>query len=50
MVKVNVDNFRAAETALVFDNQLALTGGVNQRFHYRAPTPVDKQGARHLEI
>ncbi len=29
MVKVNVDNFRAAETALMFDNQLALSGGIN---------------------
>lgn len=43
MVKVNVDNFRAAETALMFDNQLALTGGVNRWFHYRKPTPVDNQ-------
>lgn len=43
MEKVNVDNFRAAETALMFDNQLGLTGGVNEWFHYRAPTPVDNQ-------
>lgn len=43
MVKVNVDNFRAAETALMYDNQLALSGGVNQWFHYRVPTSVDEQ-------
>jgi hypothetical protein len=43
MIRVNVDNFRAAETALIFDNQLGLTGGVNQWIHYRAPTPVDQQ-------
>ena len=43
MVKVNVDNFRAAETALMYDNQLALSGGVNQWFHYRVPTSVKEQ-------
>jgi hypothetical protein len=43
MIPVNVDNFRAAETALVLDNQLVLTGGINRWFHYREPTPVDKQ-------
>lgn len=43
MVRVNVDNFRAAETARILDDQLRMAGGVNQFFHYRAPTPVDKQ-------
>jgi hypothetical protein len=43
MIPVSVDNFRAAETALVFDNQLVLIGGINRWFHYREPTPVDKQ-------
>jgi hypothetical protein len=43
MIPVNVDNFRAAETALVLDKQLVLTGGINRWFHYREPTPVDKQ-------
>lgn len=43
MVKVNVDNFREAETALIFDNTLAMTGGINEWVHYRVPTPVDKQ-------
>jgi hypothetical protein len=43
MIPVSVDDFRAAETALVFENQLALTGGINRWFHYREPTPVDKQ-------
>jgi hypothetical protein len=27
----------------MFDNQLAMAGGVNEWFHYRAPTPVDAQ-------
>lgn len=43
MTQVNVDNFRAAETARMFDGLLATTSGVNQWFHYRAPTPVDAQ-------
>jgi hypothetical protein len=42
-VGVNVDNFREAETARMFDSFLALTGGVNRWFHYRTPTPVDNQ-------
>lgn len=40
---VNVDNFRAAETARLFDDALKVTGGVNLWFHYRAPTGVDNQ-------
>lgn len=43
MTQVNVDNFRAAETARMFDGILAMTGGVNQWLHYRAPTPVKAQ-------
>ncbi len=43
VVQVNVDNFRAAETALMYDNQLGLSGGVNQWFHYRVPTSVENQ-------
>lgn len=42
-VRVNVDNFRAAETARMFDQILALAGGVNHWFHFRAPTPVENQ-------
>ena len=42
-VHVNIDNFREAETARMLDDFLALTGGVNRWFHYRAPTPVDSQ-------
>jgi hypothetical protein len=41
--RVNVDNFREAETARMFDNILAITGGVNRWFHYRLPTPVERQ-------
>ena len=40
---VNVDNFRAAETARVFDDILKRSGGINQWFHYREPTGVDNQ-------
>lgn len=40
---VNVDNFRAAETARLFDDSLKLMGGINQWFHYRNPTGVDNQ-------
>ena len=42
-MRVNVDNFRAAETARMFDGQLAIAGGTNQWFHYREPTSVDAQ-------
>jgi hypothetical protein len=40
---VNVDTFPRAETARMYDNILALSGGVNRWVHYRAPTPVEKQ-------
>jgi hypothetical protein len=42
-VHVNVDNFRAAETARVFDDILMRSGGINQWFHYREPTGVENQ-------
>ena len=40
---VNVDNFVRAETARMFDNVVALAGGVNRWYHYREPTPLDRQ-------
>ena len=40
---VNVDNFVRAETARMFDNVAALAGGVNRWYHYREPTPLDRQ-------
>ena len=40
---VNVDNFRAAETARLFDDSLKLMGATNQWFHYRRPTGVEHQ-------
>jgi hypothetical protein len=43
MAHVNVDNFRAAETARIFDETIAMTGTVNQWFHFRGPTSVDAQ-------
>jgi hypothetical protein len=43
MTLVNVDNYVRAETATMFDNQLAMSGGVNQWIHFRVPTPVDQQ-------
>lgn len=43
MIPVNVDNFVRAETARMFDNTLAMTGGVNTWLHLRAPTSLDSQ-------
>lgn len=40
---VNVENFVRAETAAQFDRMLPLTGGINQWFHFRKPTPLDQQ-------
>ncbi len=40
---VNVDNFARAETDRMFTAIQAQAGGVNQWFHYRAPTSVDQQ-------
>ncbi|MGW8179440.1 MAG: DUF1214 domain-containing protein [bacterium] len=42
-VIVNVDNFVRAETAAQFDRTLEMAGSVNQFFHLREPTPLDKQ-------
>ena len=42
-VHVNVDNFREAETARMFDDILKLSGRINKWFHYRQPTSVDNQ-------
>jgi len=41
--QVYVDNFRAAETARLFDDSLKLTGGINQWFHFRNPTGAENQ-------
>lgn len=42
-VPVNVDNFVRAETARMLHGMLEMTVGVNQWFHFRAPTPVENQ-------
>jgi hypothetical protein len=42
-MRVNVDNFVRAETALQFDRMVALAGGANRWAHNRAPTPIDQQ-------
>ncbi|MEO1056335.1 MAG: DUF1214 domain-containing protein [Actinomycetota bacterium] len=42
-VTVNVDNFVRAETARMFDGQLALIGGVNSWGHARRPQGAAKQ-------
>ena len=42
-IPVNVDNFARAESDRMFAAIQAQAGGVNQWFHYRAPTPVDQQ-------
>ena len=41
-VPVTVKNFERAETDLYFDN-IAKQGGFGKLFHYRTPTPIDKQ-------
>jgi hypothetical protein len=40
---VSVDNYVRAETARMFEGILAMTGGLNQFAHYRAPTAIDAQ-------
>ena len=40
---VTRDNFVRAETDRMFTDFLKLTGGVNQLFHIRRPTPLDQQ-------
>jgi hypothetical protein len=41
---VNIDNFRAAETARMFDNTTRLNGGhTNTWYHFRGPAPVEDQ-------
>ena len=42
-VPVNADNLARAESDRMFAAIQAQAGGVNQWYHYRAPTPVDKQ-------
>ena len=42
-VQVNIDNFVRAANDLEIGKLLALTGGVNEFFHFRAPTPIDNQ-------
>jgi hypothetical protein len=40
---VTKENFIRAETDRMFSDFLKLTGGVNQLFHIRKPTPLDQQ-------
>ena len=42
-VKVNIDNFVRAETAVQIDRILKASGGVNKWGHIYEPTPLDKQ-------
>ncbi|UCF39343.1 MAG: DUF1214 domain-containing protein [Acidobacteriota bacterium] len=42
-VSVNVENFVRAETAAQFARLIGLSGGINQFFHLREPTPLDRQ-------
>lgn len=42
-IPVTIDNFVRAATDLEFGKYVALAGGVNSFFHFRAPTPVDRQ-------
>lgn len=40
---VNVDNFRAAESARMFDDMLKQTGEINRWFHFRNPVGAENQ-------
>jgi len=42
-IPVTVDNFVRAATDVELDKYVSLAGGVNQFFHFRAPTPVENQ-------
>ena len=42
-VHVNIDNFRAAETARMLDDSTAMMGGWNRWIRLREPTQVDQQ-------
>jgi len=42
-IPVTVDNFVRAATDVELGKYVSLAGGVNQFFHFRAPTPVEKQ-------
>lgn len=42
-IPVNIDNFIRAATDAEFGRYVSLAGGVNQFFHFRAPTPVENQ-------
>ena len=42
-IPVTIDNFLRAATDVEFDKYISLAGGVNQFFHFRAPTPVENQ-------
>jgi hypothetical protein len=43
VTQVNVDNFRAAETARMIENHLSVAGDVNKWFHFREPTSIEHQ-------
>ena len=42
-VPVNIDNFVRAATNLELSKYLAIAGGMNRFFHFRTPTPIEKQ-------
>ena len=42
-IPVTIDNFVRAATDIEFTKYVSSAGGVNQFFHFRQPTPVDKQ-------
>ncbi|MDE0589403.1 DUF1254 domain-containing protein [Halocynthiibacter sp. C4] len=42
-VRVTIDNFVRAATDIELAKYVTLAGGVNQFFHFRAPSPIDNQ-------
>lgn len=42
-IPVTIDNFIRAATDIEFGKYVSLVGGVNEFYHFRTPTPVEKQ-------
>jgi hypothetical protein len=42
-IPVTIDNFARAASDIELDKYVTLAGGINRFYHFREPTPVDKQ-------
>ena len=43
LVEVTPENYIRAETDRQFDVVVKMAGGINRLFHFRSPTPLDRQ-------